>query len=69
MDILVRTYPQRIAGSPLYYNYDRATRLFCLHFAGRDGVTGPAEISIPVRRFHPDGFEIFHSDDDGTRTS
>ncbi len=55
---LVRVYPQRVAGRPIRYGYDPATRVFELVFAEREGVEGPTEIYVPARRFYPDGFEL-----------
>lgn len=57
-DILVRAYPQRIAGTPLYIDYDPDTRILVVAYEEKAGVTGPTEIYVPKRRFFPDGFDL-----------
>ncbi|MDJ0849497.1 MAG: cellulase family glycosylhydrolase [Myxococcota bacterium] len=57
-DVLVRAYPQRVAGTPLYVDYDPDTRLLVVAFEEKAGVTGPTEIFVPERRFFPEGFEL-----------
>jgi endoglycosylceramidase len=64
-DWVVRVYPQRIAGAPTSFSYDRDTRVFELVFEDREGVTGPTEIYIPAARSYPDGWEITVSDAEG----
>jgi len=65
IDTLVRTYPQRIAGEPLYYDYNPETRFFWLAFNEKEGVQGATEIYIPARRYYPDGWDLWLSDEDG----
>lgn len=69
LSVLVRAYPQRIAGKPLQYTYDPARRLLYLRFADTPGVTGPTEIYLPARRFYPDGWRLQVSDPRSTWSS
>lgn len=69
IDVLVRAYPQRIAGRPLLYDYDPDTRVLRLVFEAKLGVTGATEIYIPARRHFPAGFDVQVSDPEGTWTS
>jgi endoglycosylceramidase len=62
--VLVRSYPQRVAGEPLHIRYDPASRVLELIFAER-GVPGPTEIYVPESRFYPEGFEVLVSDGEG----
>jgi endoglycosylceramidase len=68
-NVLVRTYPQRVAGEPIAYAYQAKTREFALAWKDVPGVTGPTEIYVPVRRFYPNGFELAVSDPPGTWSS
>lgn len=69
VDALVRTYPQRIAGTPLWYGYEPETRLFTLHFEEKPGVTGPTEIYVPAQRHYPEGWRVISSDPEGAWSS
>jgi endoglycosylceramidase len=68
-DILVRAYPQRVAGQPIYIDYDPDARRLSLGFEQKQGVTGPTEIYIPADRFFPEGFDLSVSDAEGTWSS
>jgi endoglycosylceramidase len=57
-DILVRAYPQRIAGTPRSVDYDPETRTLRLSFWKKPGVSGATEIYVPRRRFFPEGFDL-----------
>jgi endoglycosylceramidase len=61
-DILVRAYPQRIAGTPRFIDYDPESRILQLVFSEKPGVSGPTEIFVPRRRFFPEGFDLEVSD-------
>lgn len=65
-DILVRVYPQRVAGTILAYNYDAKTRQFAMVWGDEPGVTGATEIFIPAERFFPQGFDVELHDPPGT---
>jgi endoglycosylceramidase len=64
-EILVRAYPQRVAGDPLYVDFDPESRVLQLVFAEKPGVSGPTEIYVPRRRFYPEGFGLEVSDQRG----
>lgn len=61
-DVLVRAYPQRVAGDPLEYAYDADARVLRLRFARNPDARGPTRIYVPVRRFYPEGFRVEVSD-------
>jgi len=65
-DVLVRAYPQRVAGTPSLVDYDPEQRVLRLEFEAKSGVMGPTEIYVPVARRYPEGFELATSDPDGT---
>ncbi len=64
MDRLVRVYPLAIAGRPVEYDYDPATRIFRLVFDDVEGVTygNTTEIFVPVDRIYPEGYYVSLSD-------
>ena len=68
-DVLVRTYPQRVAGRPIEYGYDPETRVFDLAFEERAGVEGPTEIYLPASRHYREGWVLEVSDPAGTWNS
>jgi len=68
-DILVRVYPQRVAGTPLAYAYDAKARTFAMAWGDEPGVTGPTEIYVPAGRFYPNGFDVELSDPAGAWSS
>ncbi len=61
-DIIVRTYPRRIAGKPISFGFDPDTRVFELTFVDRAGVSGSTEIYLPAVRHYPDGWTVTVSD-------
>ncbi len=64
MDILVRTYPQKVAGDPISFSYQHSSKAFKLVYKERSGVTGPTEIFIPASRHYPGGWAVTFSDGD-----
>ncbi len=68
-DTMVRPYARAIAGVPLTFSYDADTRVFLLTFEDREGIDGPTEIALPVRRHYPSGWELVVSDVQGTWSS
>lgn len=58
VDVLVRAYPQRVAGFPVEYGYDADTREMHLVFADRAAAKGPTEIYVPEARHYPDGWNL-----------
>lgn len=67
--LLVRSYPQRVAGTPLAYDYDRDTRQFAMAWREEPGTSGPTEIYVPAARFYPNGFDVQMTDAPGTWSS
>ncbi len=65
---LVRVFPQRIAGTPTGWSWDRTTRVFTLTFDTAAGVTGATEIFVPADRFFTGGYRVEVSDPAGTWT-
>ena len=65
-DVLVRAYPQRVAGTPRFVDFDPDTRVLRVEFEDEPGATGPTEIYVPAARHYPEGFELATSDPDGT---
>jgi endoglycosylceramidase len=57
LDVLVRPYPERVAGDPVSYGFDPATRTFRLEYLPDDRVTAPTEISVPDR-VYPAGYSV-----------
>jgi len=54
--VLIRTYPQAIAGTPLSFSYDVSSRVFTMtYFADPLAATGPTEIFVPAGRPGFDG--------------
>ncbi len=68
IDQLVRVYPQRVAGTPTGWSWDRHAHVFTLTFDTRAGVTGPTEIFVPSERFFPAGFVVTSTDPEGSWT-
>lgn len=64
MDVLVRTYPQKIAGDPVSFSFLETTKAFKLVYKSKEGVTGPTEIFIPAKRHYPEGWVVTCSDAD-----
>lgn len=61
-DILVRPYPRRVAGEPISYGYDQATRCMSLTYEDRRGVQGPSEIYVPQARHYANSGWQLHVD-------
>ncbi len=57
MSVLVRPYPARVAGDPLSYEFDEATRTFTLRFDVDSRITAATEIVVPAR-VYPEGVKV-----------
>jgi endoglycosylceramidase len=68
-DVLVRAYPQRVAGTPISYGYDVDSRVLDLSYIERDGVSGPTQLYIPATRFYPEGWHLEVDDAVGSWSS
>lgn len=64
-DVLVRAYPQRVAGAIQEHSFDVATRVMNLRFDSNSSVTAPTEIFVPAARLYPGGFQVSSSDSPG----
>jgi Glycoside hydrolase family 5 C-terminal domain len=51
-DVLIRTYPQAIAGTPVSYSFDPATKAFTLAFDADPSIDAPTQIFVPVARHY-----------------
>lgn len=57
----VRPYAMKIAGEPLFMNFDRASRTFEFEFRGDPGVSAPTEVFVPALHY-PQGYRVEVSD-------
>jgi len=57
VDVFIRPYPARIAGTPTAFRFDRETGAFRLSFRADPGAAGPTEIVIP-QRIYPAGVTV-----------
>ncbi|HTL12949.1 MAG TPA: cellulase family glycosylhydrolase [Bdellovibrionota bacterium] len=60
MQVLVRPYAERVAGTPLWYRYDGATRTFTLRYRPDPALRSPLVFSVPGR-IYPEGFDVLCS--------
>ena len=51
-DVLIRTYPQAVAGTPTGFSFDLETKEFVLTFLADVAVDAPTEIFVPVARHY-----------------
>ena len=56
--LLSRPMPERIAGWPVSWGYDRETQVLTLVYDGRSGVTAPTEIYLPAAEDWVDAYEV-----------
>jgi endoglycosylceramidase len=68
LDYLVRVYPRAVAGQPVEYGFDTASREFTLTFESRAKVEGPTEIAVPAM-LYPDGWTVEVGDPEGSWSS
>jgi endoglycosylceramidase len=57
VDSVVRPYPEAIAGTPLGWTFDAATRAFSVRYQADANITAPTVLSLPARAF-PNGFQV-----------
>ncbi|MFB0633289.1 hypothetical protein [Streptomyces sp. AB3(2024)] len=55
--LLVQPYARAVAGDPLRFAYDPATRTYTLTFRTRDNAEGLTQISVP-RDTYPGGYRV-----------
>ena len=56
--MLIPTYPQAIAGTPIRFSYDPSTAEFALEYRSDPGIHAPTRIFVPVSRAYPDGYGV-----------
>lgn len=65
LDIVSRTYPQRIAGFPIRFFFEPDTKHFEMTWQENPAAFGPTVIFIPKERHYPNGFVVSSSDESG----
>ena len=55
--MLVRPYPERVAGDPLSYAFDDTSGAFTLTWHADGKITAPTLISVPDRAY-PNGYSV-----------
>ena len=66
---LVRAYPQRVAGTPTWIDFDPASRILALSFVTSSAGGGETEIYVPETRLYPGGFDLHVGAPAGSWTS
>jgi endoglycosylceramidase len=51
-DVLIRTYPQAIAGRPVSFSFDPESKAFTLVFDADPAIDAPTQIFVPVARHY-----------------
>ena len=62
VDLIVRPYPQRLAGWPVNFSYKPSSQVFELEFKEDGDAAGTTQIFIPVNRHYASGFTYTVSD-------
>ncbi len=57
LDVVVRPYPERIAGDPVSYAFDAATKTFTLTYRPTRSITAPTVVSV-APRLYPAGYTV-----------
>jgi len=57
-DLLIRTYPQAVAGTPLSFSFDPATKVFELRYLADPNIVSPTEIFVPVARHYAGAYAV-----------
>jgi endoglycosylceramidase len=63
LDVLVRPYPERVAGDPVSYAFDAGTRTFTFVYRPDRALAAPTELRVPAR-VYASGYQV---DCDGCR--
>ncbi|MGZ3473676.1 MAG: cellulase family glycosylhydrolase [Polyangiales bacterium] len=56
-NVIVRPYPMRVAGDPIRYAFDAASRTFTTTWTNDPSIAKPTEISVPPR-IYPSGYRV-----------
>ena len=65
-DVIVRAYPQRVAGTIQEHSFNLSTRVMELRYETPSSITAPTEIFVPAARLYPGGFQVSSSDAAGS---
>jgi endoglycosylceramidase len=57
LDVVVRPYPERVAGTPSTYGFDATTKTFTVTYAPDTNIKAPTVLSIPAR-VYPSGYMV-----------
>ena len=57
LDVLVRPYPELVAGDPVSWSFDESTRIFTFTWHPDARVVAPTLISVPAR-VYPNGYDV-----------
>ena len=57
-DLLIRTYPQAVAGTPISFSFDPATGVFTLVYRADPSIHAPTRIFVPVRRHYHGRYRV-----------
>jgi len=57
-DVLVRTYPQAVAGTPQSFGFDPTTRRFTLSYVADPAIRRPTTIFVPVARHYGGAYAV-----------
>lgn len=57
-DLLIRTYPQAVAGTPAAFSFDPVSKAFTLTFTADPSIAAPTEIFVPVARHYAGHYAV-----------
>ncbi|MBW2457224.1 MAG: cellulase family glycosylhydrolase [Deltaproteobacteria bacterium] len=57
LDVIVRPYPMQVAGDPVSFAFDEASRTFTLKWRPDPAIEAPTEIAVPTRTY-PAGYSV-----------
>lgn len=57
-DLLIRAYPQAVAGTPMSFAFDPATKVFTLTYRSDPSITEPSVIFLPVARHYAGHYAV-----------
>jgi len=57
-DLLIRTYPQAVAGTPQSFAFDPVSKEFTLRYLADPSILKPTTIFVPVARHYPGGYQV-----------
>jgi endoglycosylceramidase len=57
LDVIVRPFPELVAGDPIHWNYDENTQTFTFDWHPDRTLSAPTVISVPARTY-PSGYQV-----------